>query len=190
MRSKDNAQCVGPTCWRQGTLAAQTNLSGATLTDSDDQAITTTGGWNRRTVLKGAAAGTVLWAVPSVTSLSSRAVAASARAGCGCPAHGEATCEGQTVLECPDTPAVYTCFCWERAEGGRVCGSFAGNSTCNTDAECGPGYACVVCSGDYCSCGATGRACTPICDGCNAPQAVRKHASAHSPTAGSSPPRR
>lgn len=125
-------------------------------------------GLSRRDILKRAAVvGGVAWTAPVLSSLRTPAFA-QYPGPCGCNAGEPRTCQGQVVIVCPDTPQP-TCFCWTRVEGGAVCGTFASNSTCNSDAECGPGQACVVCSGTFCGCGVTGRACTPVCEECVAP---------------------
>lgn len=128
-------------------------------------------GLSRRDVLKRAAVvGAVAWSAPVISSLRTPAFAQYPPGGpCGCTAGEPRTCQGDVVIDCPDTPTAFTCFCWTRVEGGTVCGTFAPTTTCNSDAECGPGEACVVCSGTFCPCGSTGRACTPLCEGCVAP---------------------
>lgn len=139
---------------------------------------------DRREMLKRAAvAGGVAWAAPVLTSLRTPAFAQYPPNGpCGCNGGEPRTCQGTVVIDCPDTPTPFTCFCWTRVEGGTVCGTFAATTTCNSDAECGTGEACVVCSGDFCPCASTGRACTPICEGCVA-RTTREAGTLSPPTA-------
>jgi hypothetical protein len=116
--------------------------------------LSTGSGWDRRTVLKGAAAGTALWAVPSVTSLAGSAMAASAvcsqASSCG------------TVFFCDPTD---TCVCAPTAEGTIACvNGFGTGQTCSASSDCGPGNVCGIndCSnptGDcFALCGSTSSA--------------------------------
>jgi hypothetical protein len=129
-------------------------------------------GIDRRTLIKGAGIiGGAAWAAPMVLSMSPAYAAGSAPTGdCGCPEPGTTCINGNSSgTVCPGNQSA-DCFCWTRAEGGTVCGTFAETSTCNTDAECPTGSVCVVCDANTgCPCASTGRACSPICTDCVAP---------------------
>lgn len=140
------------------------------MTDIDDQE-TSPSGWSRRTVLKGAAAGTVLWAVPSVTSLATRASAASNSAVCS-PTGDTATCNpGDKFNTCGDL-GEDGCFCYQDVNGNEVCvqDTFCDDPNqvvCTASSQCPAGQTCLAAA----DCGP--QLCVPCCSG-TAPNAQRR----------------
>lgn len=122
------------------------------MTDIEDDQDGTHPGWSRRTVLKGAAAGTALWAVPSVTSLATRASAASAQ-----PCAAAFVC-GDNELLCGGDQ----CLCIGTTSGAIVCSDLFAScgGACQSDTDCGPNE---VCQNDHSGC--CGQVCIPLCPG-------------------------
>jgi hypothetical protein len=115
----------------------------------------------RRTVLKGAAAGVAVWAAPSVLSIGSVASAASNQP-CG-----PFNCSGP-LMTCKE----YGCLCGSTVEGKSVCTSGAGFcDDCNSDADCGEGYYCMALTD--CGCGPQGNAC--LANDCSDAGSSAKH---------------
>jgi hypothetical protein len=136
-------------------------------TDIDTDGQPTTSGWSRRTVLKGAAAGTALWAIPSVTTLGARASAASSQP-CG-------PLDCNNIVPCG---ASGDCLCAAHEGGGSGCSTGGvcepNGNICSTDADCvaqfGAGSQCLdfvpngSCDGGQCP-GATTFCSFPCPDG-------------------------
>jgi hypothetical protein len=116
------------------------------LADAEDHNISSPG-WNRRTVLKGAAAGTVLWAVPSVSSLATRAAAASNNNTCS-PTGDLGTCQpGAYFSQCGDTGPFGECFCFQDVNGAEICVQPVycdGSQVCAANGDCPSGQTCIA----------------------------------------------
>jgi hypothetical protein len=98
-------------------------------------------GFNRRTVLKGAAVGTALWAAPSVTSLATRASAASNNGFCTCDKSNE-----NSFCLCGTSGPLGDCFCADDTEGTPRCNEdifCADTVPCQQSSDCGPGQHCL-----------------------------------------------
>jgi hypothetical protein len=133
------------------------------MDDEDGPASATGDGVHRRRFLQTAVAGGVAaWSIPLVSSLASGAPATSAICNCG----GDENC---VVGNCGPTDSL--CSCAATVDGSCACFDPACSNPgtpCTTNAECGPGYACVLeCCGN-----ANSGICAQLCTGTRAPQAV------------------
>jgi hypothetical protein len=137
--------------------------------------------FRRRTVLKGAAAGSVLWAVPSVTSLATRASAASTNPACSPAGHdGFRSCtpsDGNDQAQCGNEGALSYCFCGQDTSGNESCYAnvFCDDpqaTPCNSNADCANG---LTCNSNGC-----GQICVPCCGAPVAPSARPRGGSSRS----------
>ena len=132
----------------------------------------TPNGMDRRRMLKQVGLGAaIVWTAPVISSIESRAAAASAPGGGTCKR--VSCCDGtNNPVGCAGTPAdicagptLGQCFCGQATEGQCVCLLDTSDfSSCTSSADCGPGRACV----DTC----LGTVCLPFCPA-GAPAGIR-----------------
>jgi hypothetical protein len=105
----------------------------------------------RRSILKGAAAVPLVWAAPAISSVGSRALAASVNPLCNNDC--ENTCAGQHI--CGDEGLYDICACTRNTEGDCFCWANAFCSqtpACDDSSSCLPGWSCVPSCCGYNAC--------------------------------------